>query len=68
MNNSCQTTYAIQGLPFRGNPKQIVVYSLDRTMASYNEASFNMAKNEMKRYMMQNTYSDYTLPKVTTQI
>lgn len=64
MNNSCQIVNAVQGLPIKVNPKQIVIYNLDRTLANYNEASFDMAKNDMKQFVMQKTYSDYALPKV----
>ena len=51
MNKSCQIVNAVQGLPFMGNPKQIVIHDLNRTLASYNEASFNMAKNDVEQYI-----------------
>ena len=50
MNKSCQIAHNIQRLPFMGNPKQIVIHNLDRTLANYNEASFNMAKNDVKQF------------------
>lgn len=48
MNKSCQIVNAVQGLPFMGNPKHIVIHNLDRTMANYNKASFNMAKDDIR--------------------
>ena len=50
MNKSCQIVNAVQGLPFMGNPKHIVIHDLNRTLANYNEASFNMVKNDMKQF------------------
>lgn len=73
MNKSCQTSYAIQGLPFMGNPKHCVIHNLDRTLANYNQSSFNMVKNDVKQYVRLNcsasyVISDYTLPKVMAQL
>jgi len=53
MNKHYKTYYASQGLPFNGNPQHVVVHNLCRTMMNYNEASFNMAKNDMKQYIQQ---------------
>ena len=56
----CQATCAIKGLPFMGNPKHVVIHDLNRTLANYNQASFNMAKNDMKQvcksYRIDNDY------------
>jgi hypothetical protein len=49
-----QTSLASQGFPFRGNPKHVVIHTLERTLANYNEASFSMAKNDLKHFIMQN--------------
>ena len=51
------------------NQRHIVIHNIDRTMANYNEASFNMAKNDIKQSLMRNcsdicAISDYALPKV----
>ena len=54
MNKSCQTSYAIQGLPFMGNPKHVVIHDLNRTLANYNQASFNIAKNDLRFRMITN--------------
>ena len=48
-----QTSLASQGLPFMGNPKHVVIHNLDRTLANYNEASFNMAKDDLKHFIRQ---------------
>ena len=50
-NNHKIITYAVNGLPFMGNPKHVVIHNLDRTLANYNEASFNMVKNDAKRQL-----------------
>ena len=50
MIKSCQIVNAVQGLPFMGNPKQIVIHDLNRTLANYNESSFNMVKNDVKQF------------------
>ena len=52
MNKSCQISYTVQGLPFMGNPKHVVIHNLDRTLANYNQSSFNMAKNDVKRQLV----------------
>ena len=57
MNKSCQTSYAVQRLPFMGNPKHVVIHDLNRTLANYNEASFNMAKNDMRRQLANCNFS-----------
>ena len=54
MNKSCQIVNAVQGLPFMSNPKHVVIHNLDRTMSNYNEASFNMAKNDLRFRMITN--------------
>ena len=46
----CQTTYAIQGLPFMGNPKHVVVHDLNRTLANYNQSSYEMIKKDIEQY------------------
>ena len=73
MIKSCQIAHNVQRLPFMGNPKHIVIHALNRTLANYNEASFNMAKDDVKQSVRLNSsagyvISDYTLPKVTTQL
>ena len=53
-------SYTSQGLPFMGNPKQIVIHSLERTLANYNEASFSMAKNDVKLFCKNMAVLEYS--------
>jgi hypothetical protein len=54
-----QTCLASQGLPFMGNPKHVVIHNLERTLANYNEASFNMAKNDLKLFCKNMAILEY---------
>jgi hypothetical protein len=59
MNKQYQTSYASQGFPFRGNPKHVVIHSLEQTLANYNEASFSMAKNDVKLFCKNMAVLEY---------
>lgn len=50
MNKSCQASCVIQRLPFMGNPKYVVVHDLNRTLANYNQASYEMIKKDIEQY------------------
>ena len=70
MIKSCQIAYALRN---KYITRHIVIHDKDRILADYNQSSFEMAKNDIKQFVMQNcsascAISDYTLPKVTTQI
>ena len=66
MIKSCQIAYALRD---KHITRHIVIHDKKRILADYNQASFEMAKNDMKQFVMQNcsascVISDYTLPKV----
>lgn len=61
MIKSCQIAYALRN---KYITRHIVIHDKKRILVNYNEASFEMAKNDMKQFVMQKTYSDYALPKV----
>ena len=60
MNKQYQTSLASQGFPFRGNPKHVVIHNLERTLANYNEASFSMAKNDVKLFCKNMAVLEYS--------
>ena len=61
MIKSCQIAYALRNKQIA---RHIVIHDKDRILADYNQSSYEMAKNDIKQFVMQKTYSDYTLPKV----
>jgi hypothetical protein len=54
-----QASLASRGFPFVGNPKHVVIHTLERTLADYNEASFSMAKNDLKLFCKNMTVLEY---------
>ena len=69
MIKSCQIAYALRDKQIA---RHIVIHNKDRILADYNQASYEMAKNDIKQFVMQNcsascSINNYTLPKVTTQ-
>ena len=61
MIKSCQIAYALRN---KYIARHIVIHGKERILVDYNQASYEMAKNDIKQFVMQKTYSDYTLPKV----
>ena len=61
MIKSCQIAYALRN---KCIIRHIVIHDKKRILSDYNQASYEMAKNDMKQFVMQKTYNDYALPKL----
>ena len=49
MNKSCQIAYALRD---KHITRHIVIHDKERTLSDYNQASFEMAKNDFKQLFM----------------